>query len=74
MTESKKTMMHWYSTSDRLPEHGQKVLIYCHGEYNLAMYNGTNGGFILKGGAFFHPDDWSINWTKLNSRLFTDGR
>ncbi len=72
--EVKKVMMQWYSTSDRLPENEQDVLIFCHGQYNLAKFNSTAGGFVLKGGAFFHLNDWNISWTKLNNQWFSESR
>jgi hypothetical protein len=71
---TKKVMMQWYSTSDRLPEHEQDVLIYCHGQYNLAKFSSTAGGFMMKGGAFFHLKEWNIAWTKLHNHWFSENR
>jgi hypothetical protein len=65
MIEKKRIMMQWYSTSDRLPENEQEVLIYCHGKYNVAVFDSAAGGFVLKGGAFFNLNEWRINWAKL---------
>jgi hypothetical protein len=69
MIEKKRIVIQWYSTSDRLPENQQEVLIYCQGQYNLAVFDKIAGGFILKGGAFFNLNEWAITWTRIGGPL-----
>jgi hypothetical protein len=71
MIERKKVMIQWFSTSDRLPEHEQEVLIHCQGKYYMAIFHQDAGGFLLRGGALFRVNDWNINWAKLGGPHFS---
>lgn len=57
--------MNWISSRITLPVENQEVLTFIEGEFDIAVFNKTNGGFKLSDGAFLWIEDKEIFWVNL---------